>query len=159
MWYAPQAAHTITKETYCSTEKKSWSSMPWYILVHKRVKGLRRGRHPVCNGQENSHRGTSSMWLSYQPARWSGGSATTKQLTWLTDMKLTEWQAMWGCDRKASSNAVHVQDGSLRTPGVAWLLLGLRDGAGGGLGVLGWRGRGVYINPSHSDSWHCSLLL
>lgn len=50
-------------------------------------------------------------------------------------MKLTKWPC--GGDGKASSNAVHVQDGGFRPPGVAWLLLGLRDGAGGGLGVLG----------------------
>lgn len=61
---APSCSHHYKENLLQYWKKKSWSSMPWYILVHKRVKGLRRGRHPVCNGQENSHRGTSSMWLS-----------------------------------------------------------------------------------------------
>lgn len=65
-------------------------------------------------------------------------------------MKLTEWQATWGCDRKASSNTVHAQDGGLRPPGGAWLLPGLRDGAGSGLGVLGWEGSRVSISILHA---------
>lgn len=43
------------------------SSRPLHTPIHKGVKGLRRVRHPVCNGQESGHRGTSSMWLSVSP--------------------------------------------------------------------------------------------
>lgn len=88
-----------------------------------------------------------------QPDRWIGGSATTKQLTWLADMKSTERRLCVGY-RKVGSNAVYVQDEGWCTPAMAWLLLELRHGAGGGLGVFGWRGQGVYINPSHADGWH-----
>lgn len=55
-------------------------------------------------------------------------------------MKLTE--GLCGGDRNASSNAVHVQDRGLCPKGVAWLLIGLGDDAGGGLGMFRWRGRG-----------------
>lgn len=85
-------------------------------LQRKLIAVLKKINHgPVCLGTSSSTKeskaweeediqsvidrktateGLPACGCQCQPARWSGGSTTTKQLTCLTDMKLTEWQAM-----------------------------------------------------------------